>query len=200
VLTISPDGKTMYIPGKGVSVVAFDLATRTVKWTFGSDKYLVLAPMVDSDGNIYVLGKDTSLSALPALYSLRPDGSVRWSFVHGNRKNPIMSGDPVIDREGNVTFAFDTLYSVDHTGTLRWKLSLEGGEGDAPLVCDAAGTIYAVVGNTAISRGQVWAISSQGTILWKSQNVPYVDSSPAITYGRKLVLLGYRVFELVIIE
>ena len=53
-LTFSPDGNTLYIPGSTVTVLALDINTRTILWTFG-DERLKTNAMVDSDGNIYTL-------------------------------------------------------------------------------------------------------------------------------------------------
>ena len=34
--TISPDGKTLYVPGINITLYAFNLDTRNIKWSFGS--------------------------------------------------------------------------------------------------------------------------------------------------------------------
>jgi len=191
VLTFSPDGKTLYVPGEGIAVNALDVTSQTIKWSFGNTRYLVLAPMVDCEGNIYVLGTDTSNGSIPSLFSLRSDGTIRWTFQHGNRYEPIMAGDPTIDANGNIYFAFDTLYAVDYDGHLRWKVGVQNGA-DVPLVCDANGTIYLTLwlnGNTET------AIDTRGNTLWStpfSSPTYFIDSSPAIVSNQRLFIQGMK--------
>ncbi len=199
VLTLSPDGKTLYVPGSGVTLNAIDVATHSVRWRFGTSPVLDLAPIVDSDGNIYVLGSDSAAAPNPSLISLGSDGSVRWVYPHGNHFSQIMAGDPTIDLNGNIYFAFDTLYSVGPNGVLRWKkdLSVFGTNpaGDVPLVCDESGRIYLVVGTGGFTVQTIAAFDEGGQVLWSlsfDTSGWSVDSSPAILWGGRLALEGLK--------
>jgi outer membrane protein assembly factor BamB len=199
VLSFSPDGNTLYVPGSGITVHALDINTQTIKWSFGTDKYFVIAPLVDCNGYIYILGTDSTINKKPALYCLNANGTVRWIYVHGNTGEPIMSGDPTIDKDGNIYFAFDTLYSVDYSGNLRWKLPLPGW-GDPPLVCDEAGNVYVTIfGN---SFYETWAVNSSGSIVWKYRypSTYFIDSSPAISRNGELAVLGMKNYKFYIIK
>jgi len=192
-LTFSPDGLTLYVPGVGVSILAVDVQARSVKWAFGSSPYLLIAPIVDSEGHIYVLGVAGGVNnGTPSLFSLNPDGSVRWSFVHGNSFDPIDASDPTIDPYGNVFFTLDTLYCVDYFGKLRWKMGLNG-YADPPLVCDAWGEVYVTMTPGGFAQ-QTIAIDANGHVLW---SVPYInpqrmDASPGITWNSRLVIPSWR--------
>jgi outer membrane protein assembly factor BamB len=195
VLSFSPDGKTLYVPGgyHQPLLVAVDVSSHAVVWTFGNSDRDAVAPVVDSEGHIYMLGPgDTTHSKVPALYSLNPNGSVRWAFAHGNRFDISLSADPTIDINGNISFAMDTIYSVDYEGNLRWKMKLDSWA-DSPLVCDAAGNLYVTV--VAASRAtHTMAITSGGVEMWRYvYDVAYgSDSSPALTADGKLLLLDWR--------
>jgi outer membrane protein assembly factor BamB len=199
VLTFSPDGKTLYVPGRGVAVNAIDVSTQMIRWRFGASNQLLLAPMVDSYGNIYVLATDPPMITQPSLISIRPDGTRRWSFSHGNNFDQAFAGDPTIDAEGNIYFGLDTLYSVDWNGNLRWKRSLEvifpNPFCDVPLVSDAVGRIYAVVGSFANSSYVAVMFNQNGEILGQQlvNTVGYIlDSSPAIYWNQEMALAGYK--------
>ena len=60
-MSFSADGKTLYIPGDydGPAITAVDIETRSVEWEFGGGRLTLSgAPLVDSEGNIYVISSD----------------------------------------------------------------------------------------------------------------------------------------------
>ncbi len=198
VLTFSPDGKTIYVPGVGVAVNAVDIASHSVAWRFGNNNELDLAPMVDCDGNVYVLGTDTSTNSKPTLFSLNPGGGVRWAFIHGNTFDQTFAGDPTLDAQGNIYFAFDTLYSVGFSGQLRWKIPIPASTstpaGDVPLISDVGGHIYAIVTNLSLTDYRLLVLDNTGAILTTVPINPtgyFIDSSPAIIWGGGLVVAGF---------
>ncbi len=186
VITFSPDGKTLYIPGSNEKTVyAFNIEGKSIKWSFGEGRSWA-APIVDTDGNIYILGKSAEYTNdKPALISLRSDGTVRWVFIHNNLQE--LYGEGTIDKNGNIYFAFDTLYSVDYKGNLRWKKTLDGST-DTPLVCDAGGRIYTVV---FIGGGyiEIESFNSEGNLIWQytPSNSNLNGASPAIGFERLFV-------------
>ena len=119
-LTFSPDGNTMYIHGNPLgnekfSLIAFDLLSKSIKWTFGN-ALMENGPIVDSQGNIYILLADDSPNpGIANLYCLDQNGNVKWKFPHS--RGPLYwEIDPTIDKEGNIYFATDTLFALEYSG------------------------------------------------------------------------------------
>ena len=78
-LTLSPDGKTIYIQGyTGVTLIAFDLINKSIKWTWGNAA-LYNSPIVDAKGNIYAFPTNT-FGNESKFYCLSPDGNVKWVY------------------------------------------------------------------------------------------------------------------------
>ncbi|MCB9058074.1 MAG: PQQ-like beta-propeller repeat protein [Calditrichae bacterium] len=121
--SFSPDGKTLYLQGKETTLLAIDINEHIIKWTFG-DTILRTGPIVDNQGNIYVLPDVDSFSTKNNFfYSLNPSGEIRWQFKH-NEKNILNNIEPTMDSNGNIYFGSDTLYSLDYNGNLNWKVNL----------------------------------------------------------------------------
>lgn len=137
VLTFSPDGKILYIPGTIVSIVALNITNQEINWTFGSVRNRS-TNLVDAQGNIYLVTKQQGDSTY-FMYSIKPTGEVRWKYA---TEGPMFYGNAAaMDREGNIYFeANNILWSLDYTGNLRWsKTNGPGG----PIIVDALGNIYA---------------------------------------------------------
>jgi hypothetical protein len=124
---------------------------------------------------------------------------MRWSFAHGNRFSQVFAGDPTIDCEGNIYFAFDTLYSVDWEGSLRWKkaLAFVGPQPicDVPLVCDATGRVFAIVESMAGGNYVAAIFSPDGSMLGQQTlNTAgyWIDSSPAVHWNQMMAVAGYK--------
>ncbi len=167
----SPDGNTIYIAGLNSKLFALNL-DGSIKWEFSCGA-IRGTPMIDSDGNIYFIPSE----APQYLYSLKPDGSIRWKyFMQDIGTVEIISG-PTIDEQGNIyTIALDTaccpfytmLLSLTYDGDFRWKYIFEDVEGEdftQPLICDSEGTVY--VGSAVGSN--YYAISNDGELKWKLQ-------------------------------
>ncbi|NCQ18706.1 MAG: hypothetical protein COZ80_00495 [Ignavibacteria bacterium CG_4_8_14_3_um_filter_37_9] len=202
-LVFSPDGKTLYTAGFNPALLAIDISQRQVKWGFGNHLSR-REPMVDAQGNIYLLTKtDSSSGEQPALYSLKPDGTVRWVYIHKNiLEDGIVANSPTIDKNGNIYFAFDSLYSVDYQGKLRWKQLLPG-IADCPLVCDAEGMVYAGSSIHDQLFITIKAFNSNGALVWEN-NFPVgisgqVGGSPAILNSR-LIFPAWRSREIFLIQ
>jgi outer membrane protein assembly factor BamB len=163
-LTLSPDSKTIYIQGKDVSLVAFDLDNKSIKWIFGN-LTMPSYPIIDCKGNIYLLTLNSELNNKHSLYSLKPDGTVRWIFEHNNRNLTENENGIAMDYEGNIYFAYDSLYSVNYEGKLNWKMSLKY-LNLAPLVIDAIGTVYIQRSGDGLNQLPL-AVTKEGKILWE---------------------------------
>ncbi|QQS35074.1 MAG: PQQ-like beta-propeller repeat protein [Ignavibacteriales bacterium] len=203
-LAFSPDGNTLYIHGgiigdKEITLVAFDLVTLSIKWKFGH-AFMRNGPLVDSQGNVYVLVADDTLNQNTAnFYCLYPDGSLKWKFPHS--RGYYVDTDPTIDKNGNIYFATETLYALDYSGKLRWKLDLVDGVNYCPLVCDSEGTVY-IGTSTDFFNNSIFAVSKEGLIKW---SLPIYDErslgqSPAITKDGTLVYPTFRSDNLYIIK
>lgn len=201
-LVFSPDGKTLYTVGSNPTLLAIDISQGQVRWIFGNQRGHN-EPLVDAQGNIYLLTKtDTIDGSKPALYSLRSDGIVRWVYIHSNKLGEdIFSNSSTIDKNGNIYFAFDSLYSVDYQGKLRWKQSLRG-IADCPLVCDAEGNVYVGLSNYDKSSITIKAFNSNGALIWENNfpaNSGQVGGSPAIL-NSKLIFPSWRSNEIFLIK
>jgi len=161
-ISFSPDGKTAYLPGKGVSIIAIDVENQKIKWTFGKS-VSGNSPMIDSDGNIYFELPIDTLINKSKFISLNSDGALRWEY-----ENPFTTGgntSPTIDKSGNIYFGTDTLFSVNFQGELRWKVELEG-ICDAPIICDNIETIFVTTTSTDPSFTKLYSINNEGVINW----------------------------------
>ena len=186
-LSFSPDGKTLYIPGIGPSVI--DIESQSIKWTFGE---IVLhgSVLVDSEGHLYFQSQMESInSGKASLFSLNPDGSVRWSFAHDNPDFSIYHlTDGTMDKNGNYYFALDTLYAIDYGGNLRWKLGMEKYSGE-PLTCDINGVVYLPLWvGTSMA-----AVSSEGHMIWQF-DFPSgsMGQSPALGSDQKMYIASFK--------
>lgn len=166
-ISFSPDGKTLYIPClSGNSLLALDIASREVKWSFGTLP-LFSPPIVDNQGNIYFQKSTLQNEPVDTFYCLKPDGTVRWLYsfkkVNAIAVNYYGVEPATIDKEGNIYLSAprDTIVSLTNDGKLRWKLPLTAYKGTEQLVCDVNGTIYC-----ATWDNHVLAISKSGSILW----------------------------------
>ena len=98
-----------------------------------------------------------------------------------------------MDREGNLVFALDTVYSLTYSGKLRWKVGLDG-FADAPLVSDALGNVYAIRWRTTQGAEEVLCFSKDGGIVWRVP-FPLVEwngESPALTKNGILLTASYK--------
>jgi outer membrane protein assembly factor BamB len=193
-LTFSPDGKRLYMGGTNATVLAIDVTTHSIAWTFGNDLNGEMMPVVDSDGNIYIVGKQNNLNnGMPSLYCLNSDGSVRWAFVYNNPFPLVYGADPCIDYEGNIYFALDTLYVVGTNGLLKWKKKLDN-YSDTPLICDASGRIYVASSGSSFKLSELLIFNKSGDVVTRTPFPRHEgsDSSPAIGYNSQMILPSWR--------
>ncbi|MCF8357057.1 MAG: PQQ-binding-like beta-propeller repeat protein [Melioribacteraceae bacterium] len=201
--TFSPDGDVLYVQGNVVSVIAIDIFSRSVKWTFGNTR-LFNSPSVDSQGNLYVLSNtDTLGTGKSYFYSLSATGEIRWRYRHSHR-NTFANCTPTIDKNGNIYFAItDTLYSLDYNGELRWKKQLYGGGWNLNnLINDIDGRIYVGVSND-LFNSRILCYTNEGALLWQSEAV--VDEralgiSPCLNENQELIYPTFRSNSLLIIS
>lgn len=182
----SPDGNTLYVTAS--QLLAIDITSRSIKWT-GDSIGIMTSPVVDYGGNIYCFIKERS-TPNEIFASFSPSGVRRWTFsgltsIKPNSEHGIA---PVVDWDGNVYCATDTLYSFTNTGELRWKFGLNAGERNyTSLTCDGSNTIYVLT-----TDDNIYAVSSAGNLKWKL-HIPnaWFSNTPTIADGRLFVPTAY---------
>lgn len=178
VMSFSPDGKILYLPGRGISLMSLDIETQSINWEFGGLGTRT-QPVVDSGGNIYILTKIESIhGGKSSIFSLNKMGEINWSYPCDDEYSRMNT--PTIDNQGNIYVAFDTLYSFDYKGNLRWKTDLDM-TCDCPLVCDNMGNVF--VGTMGSGEAiEMRAYSSEGDLLWsiRDETQMQVGGSPAL--------------------
>ncbi len=163
-ICFSPNGKRIYVTGDNPDLTAIDLNSKQVIWSFGQRSNVY--PLIDSYGNIFVSTYD-SLYKKAAMYKLNQDGIVQWKFDHYEYFEQFSQYNfsPVsMDKLGNVYFGQDTLYSLDHSGNLNWKVDLNG-RFISSMICDAARQLFLITeyGNDL----SVHSISKEGYFIWE---------------------------------
>ena len=186
----SPDGRTLYVNGdNGVTLLAIDLATRSVKWTYGNIP-LNNSLIVDNQGNIFVnngypAGQIYSDTCDFSFFSLNPAGTLRWQYTIARRW--AYQIDPTIDWDGNVYFITDTLYSFFNNGEMRWKIPLKSYVWN-PLICDDNDNIY-YMRNDDESGFKSYCINKSSEIVWAIEN-----SSEHLVPGITPIVVNNRIF------
>lgn len=186
----SPDGNTIYLQGETVSLIAFDINLQQIKWEFGN-KALQAAPVVDSDGNIYVIPSSSGLNKL-TLYSLSSKGDVKWQYSYYS-KFSFNTEEPAIDKYGNIYFGFeDTLYSINYYGELNWKAFIGVNISTSSKILDSNGNIYFTSWSSP-NINKIVKYNSNGNFLWEIpiQN-QYVLYPPILGGDGKLVVASFR--------
>lgn len=183
----SPDGKTLYVQGISVSVLAIDISSRSIKWTFG-DKQLSSSPVIDNAGNLYIIPEAEGSSTNRKFYSINSEGQINWSFSFISIKF-LDNTEPTIDYNGNIYFGSDTLYSFSNKGKIRWKKSLNGRRIISPLICDNNNVVYVGTSNPQFRENKIIAIKDSGEIKWEIIDVVEraLGVSPAITEDGSLL-------------
>lgn len=183
--SFSPDGKIIYLQGSTVSLLAVDIASKNIKWTFGN-KRLSSAPVIDNQGNIFIIPGEYG-STEYVIYSLNAEGQINWEYE--SKTSALFDNiEPTIDWNGNIYFGSDTLYSFTNKGKLRWSKKLEGVISSA-LVCDKDNDIY-----FGTSPNNIYAYHSDGELKWIIKDLPFrtLGSCPAITSDGKLLFPSWR--------
>lgn len=195
-MAFSPDGKTLYITGKTSDIMAFDVVNKTITWSFGNGVQYN-SPLVDYQGNVYYLKSESDTNPGNGILNcINKSGSFKWKYEFKFPPNTglFYSNTPTIDKNGNIYFAYDTLYSVDYSGILRWKKSING-YSDCPLVCDGNSDIYVGTMNVDNSDTKIALskFSSSGQKDWELKlEQSQVGGSPALSENGILIFPSWR--------
>ncbi|GAB4210119.1 MAG: hypothetical protein Fur0023_22450 [Bacteroidia bacterium] len=175
----APDGKTIFVSGYKNALYAIDIESKSVKWFYQGEGNPKCSPIVDAQSNIYLMIRTSGDRQY--LVKVNSSGKEEWRYYWGSRYPYLQT--PCIDKFGNIVFGFDSLYSVDYKGKLRWKVDLNEGTISSPVTCDINGTIYLGL-SVGDYQSQVAAFSSLGNLWWKSQVLEgEPGDSPAIQNG-----------------
>jgi len=196
-ISFSPDGKVLYIPGISVSVLAININQQVINWTFGNET-LSSPPTIDNDGNLYFIPlSNTNTDSTAKLYCITSNGSLKWKYEF---TYPPLTGlnlkSPAIDREGNIYFATDTLYSISYEGNLNWSKMLKS-ICDSPVICDINSNIYVATQGGLEKKVYLYGFDSLGNELWNLEFMArQVGPCPAITKEGGLIYTSWRGFNL----
>lgn len=199
--TFSPDGKTLYIQGNSISIIAVDIENHNVKWIFGEHE-LLSSPVIDSQGNIYFIPEGQNKTETKKLYSINSSGNLLWTFDFDD-DYILDNTEPTIDYNGNIYFGGSTLYSVNYKGKLRWKSKLGNQTIISPLVSDVKGNIFIATANlSTVSYLTLFSFNMDGRLNWKIniQDERLFGASPAITKNGQLIVPTFRASNILIIN
>ncbi|MCH8011876.1 MAG: PQQ-like beta-propeller repeat protein [Candidatus Marinimicrobia bacterium] len=196
-IAISPDGQTLYVGGRSGYRPLYALDTNGgIRWTFfsgDSNASVHARPIVDNQGNIYcALGGSYQAPADPSatgLYSLSPQGEVRWKKGRGGMDNEAYT----IDQDGNLYIMRsvyldgtwgEQLHALNYAGRERWIIAATAYHTFTPLVCDVEGILFTV-------GAAVVAISGQdGTTIWQLP-LPHNSSQSPVLGADGTLYLGF---------
>ena len=190
----APDGATLYLQGNTVAILAVDIETRGINWTFGEES-LFSSPVIDNEGNLYFIpGARHSLDSLRSFYSINPEGEINWQYEF-NCALVWDNTEATIDHDGNVYFATDTLYAFQNDGVLKWKYGFEPGvRNGSSLTCDANNVIYVGAQKESTGENQIMAINPDGTLLRliRDSEERYLGPAPALADDGTLFFPTYN--------
>lgn len=138
-----------------------------MKWEYDFEDILFCRPVLDQEGNVYIVDYSRNL------FCLNNQGELKWVL---RRKSGYWYG-PVIDSRGQIYIGTNyekTLMALDKGGNVLWEIKIGDGRGMYPPVIDRDGVIY-------ITSNNLYAISWQGNVLWSYTPVKaLVSHSPAM--------------------
>jgi len=150
-ISISADGKTIYVSSFSNGLIALDAENGTEKWRYYSDDMGVISSTgQDEAGNIYF----TNNFEIDKFYSLFPDGTERWVKEGGPRGGSPIAG-PAVAKDGSVYVVWTgfrnptdsqngVLRAYSSEGELKWEVWLDF-SASGPTIGDD-GNVYIVSG------------------------------------------------------
>ncbi len=173
----------------------------SIKWQYPDNNYIITnmrtSPIIDSEGNIYFISPEPRESmdwtTTIGAYKFTPDsnGAPVWSTILDN--NPIEKTDEygasiiystpsfLKDQKSFYAAVGNTINHVDtETGNIIWSTIPEDitGEFKASAAVDENNTLY--IGTKANEKSILYAIKSDGTLLWMKEMNADLYPSPLI--------------------
>lgn len=160
-MSASPDGSTIYAPGRDTTLIALNAASGAIQWTVKTGLPFYAGPTVDRQGNIYFPGAESDSENDRYVYSLNPSGELRWKFKVDNAWDVPYAGIN-IDKDGHIYFGWNNrgIFVLDYAGQLCWKFKPEEGYTDSPIICDAESKLYIL----NVGSPRVWCYLPDGTL------------------------------------
>ena len=164
-VTTSPDESTLYAATLGGSVVALSRVDGSRQWSASLGDRVYTAPLVHSDGTLYV-GTDAK-----KLVALTPKGEIAFRL---ETEGEVDTG-AAFGQDGSIVFgAGKFVYAARRGGDLAWRFAAKGKVYTAPAVT-ADGLV--VFGS---QDHHVHAVGPAGALAWSFDLGVDVDGSPAI--------------------
>ncbi|MDD5528681.1 MAG: PQQ-binding-like beta-propeller repeat protein [bacterium] len=126
--------RTVYIGAYNHKLYALNPDSGTLKWSYQTGGMITTScPAIGYDETIYVGSYDRKL------YAMNPDGSVKWSFLTGER----IGSSPAIDFNGTIYIGSSdsNLYAINSDGSLKWSYLTGAPIYSSPTI-GSDGTIY----------------------------------------------------------
>ena len=186
-ISISPDSKSLYIPGRSNAIIAIDLLNKMIKWSYGNDRGVV-QPLIDSESNIYLITKNENGEGV--LHSITPGGEVRWFYELGPFSYVENYNHYAMDRNGNLYLGLSPLTSLDYEGKLRWEFQPASGylSINSPISIDNNNRIY--FSSEEDNQHYLYCINDEGQELFRimvNATFQYGFYSPAIGYNSTFI-------------
>jgi outer membrane protein assembly factor BamB len=164
-VTTSADEATLYASTLGGSVVALARADGTRLWSSNLGDRVYTAPLVDSEGRVFVGTDAKKFVALSpkgeSVFRLDLDGEADTSATFA--------------KDGTILFAAGkTVYDVRRSGDMVWRFSAKKKVFTAPAVTDDG---LVIVGS---QDHRVYAIAPSGALAWSVDLGADVDGAPAV--------------------
>jgi outer membrane protein assembly factor BamB len=139
----------------------------TKKWGFKECGWIHSSPAIAEDGTIYVGSDDGNL------YSIHPNGILRWKFGTGGSW---VFSSPAIGNDGTIYFGStsNNFYALNPNGTIKW-LFPTGNSIFSSVAIDENGIIY-----FGSHDNYVYALYPNGTLKWRFGTGDCVKSPPSI--------------------
>jgi PKD repeat protein len=144
--------------------------TNNTVWTYTTGGSLYSAPVIGSDGTIYIGNYDDK-----KVYALNANGTLKWTYTTGGY---IIYGSPAIGSDGTIyigNYGDKKIYALNADGTLKWTYATGGSIRGSPAI-GSDGTIY--IGNYGDKK--LYALNADGTLKWTYNTGGSLWSSPAI--------------------
>jgi len=159
-MAFSVDGSTIYLVGTDTTLNAIDANTGDIMWNrdLGGNNFFC-APMIDNDGNIYVI---KTIENTPKIVSYNSKGEKRWE----SEVNAYPISTMYLDNLGNIYFkSGDLLCSINYHGKFRWSKDIRIDDtylSFYPIIGDNEGAFYC-----ALNKNYILSFDRDGNKLFE---------------------------------
>lgn len=145
VITVSPDGKTLYVNGTGQRILAINAQNGTEQWSVQTGFDISMQATVDNQGHIYFC-RAVHADTVTQVVCMNPDGSERWTYshkqIHGGRLWAPFNGINIAyNGYLYVGITNDGLLALDHDGHFRWLFTTAWKNSFRPTLINGTGNL-----------------------------------------------------------